>query len=62
MTTDTGSSKLHAALAAAALVESGMVVGLGSGTTAALMVRRLGERVEQDGLKIIGVASSRDDG
>jgi len=35
-----------------------MVVGLGSGTTAALMVRRLGERVEQDGLKIIGVASS----
>jgi ribose 5-phosphate isomerase A len=59
VTTDTGSSKLHAALAAAALIESGMVVGLGSGTTAALMVRRLGERVEQDGLKIIGVASSR---
>jgi ribose 5-phosphate isomerase A len=58
VTTDIGSSKLHAALAAAALVESGMVVGLGSGTTAALMVRRLGERVEQEGLKIIGVASS----
>jgi ribose 5-phosphate isomerase A len=35
-----------------------MVVGLGSGTTAALMVRRLGERVEQEGLKIMGVASS----
>jgi ribose 5-phosphate isomerase A len=58
VTTDKDSSKLRAALAAAALVESGMVVGLGSGTTAVLMVRRLGERVEQEGLKIIGVATS----
>ncbi len=58
MTTDTGSPKLRAAQAAAALVESGMIVGLGSGSTAALMVRRLGERVEQEGLKIVGVATS----
>ena len=50
--------KLRAALAAAALVESGMIVGLGSGSTAALMVRRLGERVEQEGLKIVAVATS----
>ena len=35
-----------------------MVVGLGTGSTAALMLQRLGERVEQDGLKIIGVPSS----
>lgn len=40
------------------MVENGMVVGLGSGSTAALMVRRLGERVAQEGLKIVGVASS----
>ena len=58
MTTNTESPKLRAALAAAALVESGMIVGLGSGSTAALMVRRIGERVEQEGLKIIAVATS----
>ena len=58
MTTDTESPKLRAALAAADLVESGMIVGLGSGSTAALMVRRIGERVEQEKLKIIAVATS----
>ncbi len=58
MTTDTESPKVRAAWAAAALVESGMIVGLGSGSTAALMVRRIGERVEQEGLKIIAVATS----
>ena len=51
-------AKVRAARAAADLVESGMVVGLGTGSTAALMVQRLGERVEQDGLKIIGVPTS----
>jgi ribose 5-phosphate isomerase A len=35
-----------------------MVVGLGTGSTAALMIHRLGERLEQDGLKIIGVPTS----
>src|SRR5271169_1059963 len=50
--------KLRAALAGAALVESGMVVWLGSGTTSALMVGRLGERLERDGLKITAVATS----
>jgi ribose 5-phosphate isomerase A len=52
------SPKLRAALAGAALVESGMVVGLGSGSTAALMVRRLGERTREEGLKIVAVATS----
>lgn len=55
---DLDPSKVRAARAAADLVESGMVVGLGTGSTAALMVRRLGERREQDGLKIIGVPTS----
>ncbi|HEU5423240.1 MAG TPA: ribose-5-phosphate isomerase RpiA [Nitrolancea sp.] len=42
---------------AAAVVEDGMVVGLGSGTTAELAVRALGERV-RDGLRIQGVPTS----
>lgn len=50
--------KLHAAHAAAALVEKGMAVGLGSGTTAAEMIRRLGQRVQQEGLEFVGVATS----
>ena len=58
MTITAESPKLRAALAAAALVESGMAVGLGSGSTAALMVRRLGERAQEEGLKIIAVATS----
>ena len=49
--------KIAAARYAAALVEDGMVVGLGSGSTAALFVRALGERV-RDGLNIIGVPTS----
>jgi ribose 5-phosphate isomerase A len=51
-------AKSCAAEAAAALVEGGMKVGLGSGTTASLVVQRLGERVRQEGLHFIGVSSS----
>jgi ribose 5-phosphate isomerase A len=40
------------------LVESGMVVGLGSGSTASLMVRRLAERIADEALKVVGVATS----
>ena len=46
--------KLAAAEAAAALVEDGMVVGLGSGSTAGLAVRAIGRR----GPRIVGVATS----
>jgi len=49
--------KLAAARYAAALVEDGMVVGLGSGSTAALFVRALGARV-RDGLNVVGVPTS----
>src|SRR5262249_41184512 len=51
-------SKLLAAQAAAALVERGMAVGLGSGTTAAEMIRRLGDRVREEALEFVGVATS----
>jgi ribose 5-phosphate isomerase A len=43
--------------AAAKLVESGMVVGLGTGSTAAWFVRALGDR-QKEGLKIRGVPTS----
>jgi ribose 5-phosphate isomerase A len=51
-------AKVRAAWAAAELVESGMVVGLGTGSTAALMLQRLGERRALEGLKILGVPTS----
>jgi ribose 5-phosphate isomerase A len=56
--TTTDSAKGRAAEAGANLVESGMIVGLGSGSTAALMVRHLAGRVEHEGLQIIGVPTS----
>jgi ribose 5-phosphate isomerase A len=44
--------------AAAKLVENGMVVGLGSGSTALQFVEALGRRVAQEKLRIIGVPTS----
>ncbi|WP_170421972.1 ribose-5-phosphate isomerase RpiA [Ruegeria arenilitoris] len=51
-------AKFAAACRAADMVENGMRVGLGTGSTAAWMVRRLGERVKQEGLRIKGVPTS----
>ena len=39
-------------------VQDGMRVGLGTGSTAAWMVRALGERVRRDGLRVTGVPTS----
>jgi ribose 5-phosphate isomerase A len=50
-------AKRHAAEAALKLVESDMVLGLGTGSTAAIFVRLLAERVRQ-GLKVIGTPTS----
>jgi ribose 5-phosphate isomerase A len=44
--------------AAARLVEDGMTVGLGTGSTAAHMVRALGVRAEEEGLRLKTVATS----
>lgn len=43
---------------AADLVKDGMVVGLGTGSTVAWTIKRLGEKVREDGLKILGVPTS----
>lgn len=49
--------KQRAGEAAAQLVEDGMVIGLGTGSTANYLVRALGERV-RNGLSIVGAVSS----
>ncbi|MFV2093663.1 MAG: ribose-5-phosphate isomerase RpiA [Hyphomicrobiales bacterium] len=51
-------AKFVAAKRACDYVEDGMCVGLGTGSTAAWMVRCLGEIVREDGLKITGVPTS----
>lgn len=50
--------KRQSAVAAADLIEDGMVVGLGTGSTAALFVEELGQRV-RDGLQIVGIPTSK---
>src|SRR5262245_46462728 len=54
---DTDAEKAAAAAYAVNLVESGMRVGLGTGSTAVHAVRMLGERVRK-GLDIVGVPTS----
>lgn len=51
-------AKFVAAKRSVDFVEDGMRVGLGTGSTAAWMVRCLGELVRNDGLKITGVPTS----
>lgn len=51
-------AKVMAARKSLEFVEDGMVVGLGSGSTARHFIRLLGERVKA-GLKVRGIASSR---
>jgi ribose 5-phosphate isomerase A len=50
--------KENAARAAVARVQSGMLVGLGSGSTAAYAIRLLGARVRIENLQITGVPTS----
>ncbi len=51
-------AKRAAGESAAALVEDGMVVGLGTGSTVAWTIQRLGVRVKEEGLNILGVPTS----
>ncbi len=56
MTTD--ELKKAAGYYAANLVTNNMVVGIGSGSTIAYVIEALGKRVAEEGLQIIGVATS----
>ena len=49
--------KRLAAIASIASVEDGMVLGLGTGSTASFMVEELGKRVAQ-GLRVVGIPTS----
>ena len=57
MSAESEAGKKAAALRAAALVEDGMVVGLGTGSTARYLVLELG-RLVGEGLSIRGVPTS----
>ena len=60
MTDPRAGVKRHAALEALKLVESGMVLGLGTGSTAAFFVEELGRRLATGVLKdIVGVPTSK---
>ena len=55
---DQAGQKALAARRAVAEVQDGMVLGLGTGSTAALVVSALGVRVAREGLRVVGVATS----
>ena len=52
-------AKYAAARKSVDFVETGMKLGLGTGSTAAWMVRCLAERIRDEGLKVTSVATSR---
>ncbi len=51
-------AKFLAAQRATAFIQNGMRVGLGTGSTAAWMVRCLADRIRREGLRVTGVATS----
>src|SRR3989338_526370 len=52
--------KINAARAALEFIKSGMVVGLGSGSTAKEFIELLAERIKKENLHIVGVPTSFD--
>ena len=58
MSADLDSEKAAAALAAAAFVTSGMLVGLGTGSTSAHVIAEIGRRVRDEGLAVRVVGTS----
>ncbi len=55
---DAESLKQQAGEAAAAVVENGMVVGLGTGSTVKYTILELARRVREEGLDIVGIPTS----
>ena len=56
--TDANVAKRAAAYAAADLVEDGMTIGLGSGSTFLFVLDRLAERIREQGLQVRGTPTS----
>ena len=55
---DVEALKEEAGIAACAYIESGMKVGLGTGSTVKYTILELGRRVREEGLEIVGVPTS----
>jgi len=55
---DASAAKRDAGFRAADMVKDGMIVGLGTGSTVFFAMERLGERIQKEGLKIMGVPTS----
>ncbi|WP_339238583.1 ribose 5-phosphate isomerase A [Oceanobacillus sp. FSL W7-1281] len=53
------SDKQRAAEKAAEKVKDGMILGIGSGSTVNYMLRKLAERIEEEGIQIKGIPSSK---
>ncbi len=53
-------SETMVGIEAAKYVEDGMIVGLGTGSTAKFMVDEIGRRVKEEGLSIVGVTTSKE--
>ncbi len=51
-------AKRAAGYKAADMVQDGMVVGLGTGSTVYYMIERLAERIQNEGLKVAGIPTS----
>lgn len=58
MVNDQDAGKRAAAEAAVALVEDGMALGLGTGSTMRFAVDALGRRVREEGLRVVGIPTS----
>lgn len=43
---------------AAQLVEEGMIIGLGTGSTTAYAIKKIGERIKEEKIRVLGVATS----
>lgn len=50
--------KQQSAIQAASLVQTGMAVGLGTGSTAKFVVAELGRRIREEGLRITAIPTS----
>ena len=58
MKLSTREMKINAVNEALKLVQNGMILGLGTGSTAELMVEALGQRIREQGLKIEGAVAT----
>lgn len=56
--TSSQAAKRAAGVEAAGMVENGMLVGLGTGSTTAFAIEELGRRVREEGLNIVGTPTS----